>query len=148
MSHSNRPAQQSCTPEYLARALLQMMQWPDSWKTCDADIEFGQDLIPIFEDFLTELYIQGLSSRTIGRHKSNLWELGGELIRRRSNGAVPLSSAAVEVLAHYVSEDGGPLLASRRADAEQQGLDATCRRLFDFLLLEVPGAQGASKPEA
>jgi hypothetical protein len=123
-----------------------MKRWPDSWKIGDADVAFGEELVRIFEEFLTELYLQGLSTRTINRHNGNLWVLGGELIRRRANESVPCSWPAIKVLTEYVSEDGG-LLVSQSSDVEQQGFDATCRKLFDFL----PGGfekQDATKTEA
>lgn len=50
-----------------------MKQWPESWAINDTDVAFGRELLQVFEEFLTELYMQGLSARTINRHKGNLW---------------------------------------------------------------------------
>ena len=99
----------------------------------ETDVAFGEGLVRIFEDFLTELYLQGLSTRAINRHRANLWVLGGEIVRHRWAGATPRSDAPTKMLTEYVSEDGGPFLLRPASEREQQDLDATCRQLFDFL---------------
>ncbi len=133
MPHRTSPAKATSTPQALAKAFVQMQRWPDSWKMNETDVAFGEGLVRIFEDFLTELYLQGLSTRTINRHRGNLWVLGGELVRHRWTGATPCSDSPAKMLSKYVSEDGGPLVPHPASDREQQNLDATCRKLFDFL---------------
>lgn len=121
-----------------------MERWPESWAINDTDVAFGRELLQIFEEFLTELYMQGLSTRTINRHKSNLWVLGGELLRSRANESVPNRRPAMQALTENVSEEGGALFLSRLADGEQRSFDATCRKLSNFL----PETQSATKAEA
>jgi len=66
-----------------------MEGWLDSWKIDDTDVAIGREIVEFFQEFVIELYLQGLSTRTINRHRSNLWMLGGELMRRRSTQSVP-----------------------------------------------------------
>ena len=147
LDRSNAPPITSPTTHVHSRGAgedtRQLKQWPDSWKTDATDVAFGEELVRIFEEFLTELYLEGRSTRTINRHRGNLWVLGGELVRRRSTESFPCSWPAMRVLANYVSEDGGPFLLSRASEEEQATFDATCRKLFDFLP-EVPGEQHAN----
>src|SRR5437867_879928 len=110
MSDRASPPRPMSTPEALGKALVQMKRWPDSWKMNETDVAFGAGLVRIFEDFLTELYLQGLSTRTINRHKGNLWVLGGELVRHRWTGATPCGDSPAKMLREYVSDDGGPLV--------------------------------------
>ena len=123
----------SATPDALSKTLASLERWPESWKTTEADISLGLELLEIFSNFLTELYLQGLSTRTINRHRGNLWVLGGEVIRRRSSQLGAREMRSLQILADYVSNDGGPLLFLGSTDAEQSRFDGTCRQLSDFL---------------
>ena len=147
MSHQTPLPQPTSTPQALAKALIQMKRWPDSWKVSDTDVAFGEGLVRIFEDFLTELYLHGLSTRTINRHRDNLWVLGGEVVRHRWTGATRCGGSPTKMLSDCVSEDGGPFLLRSASDREQQDLDATCRKLFDFLPDDLKG-KSASDAEA
>jgi hypothetical protein len=44
------------------------------------DLEYGRQLLPYFEDFLRELYDEGLSRKTFVQYRDNLWLLGGSII--------------------------------------------------------------------
>ena len=131
---SKHPDQtRSATPDALSKTLASLVRWPESWKATEADIPLGLELVEIFSNFLTELYLQGLSTRTINRHRGNLWVLGGEVIRRRSSQLGAREMGSLQILADYVSNDGGPLLFLGSTDAEQSRFDGTCRQLSDFL---------------
>jgi hypothetical protein len=121
------------TPEALAKTLAPLARWPESWKAAESDLSVGRELVAIFGDFLTELYLQGLSTRTINRHRANLWVLGGELIRQQHLYPLHKPQSALRTLAEYTSSQGGPLLPSGTTESEQRTFDATCRNLFDFL---------------
>jgi hypothetical protein len=117
-----------------------MERWPDSWRIDDTDVAIGREFVELFEGFLVELYLQGLSTRTINRHRGNLWVLGGELMRRRSAQSVPSHWPARKILSEYLFDDGEPMLVYGSTDTDQGSFDTTCRKLFDFL----PGEQGAT----
>ena len=93
---------------------------------------------PSTTPFLLDLLDQGLAVRTTRRHRDNLWLLGGELIRRRYEDDDLAKMDALSTLRELVEEDGGPLMWPRITEADQDSVDATCRKLHRFL-------QGAHK---
>ena len=129
---SRRESSDGCSSDALARSLDRMKAWPESWALQGEDIAFGNELVAVFEAFLVELYMDGLSARTNNRHKGNLWILGGELARARLNGSLPRTDSALRALASRVSEDGGFFLP-RVPEEEQRSYDSTCRKLSRFL---------------
>jgi hypothetical protein len=40
-------------------------RWPKSWMGVKEDLEFGKELLPYFEEFLQELYDEGLSRKRL-----------------------------------------------------------------------------------
>ena len=77
--------------------------------------------------------LQGLARKTVRRHRDNLWALGGELVRRRYEDDELARMDVSEALQQLMQGDGGPFMASRISEAEQDSLDATCRKLRRFL---------------
>lgn len=147
MSHRTSHPRAASTPDALAKILVQMKRWPDSWKTDETDVALGEGLVRIFEDFLTEQYLQGLSTRTINRHRGNLWILGGELVRRRGSDSELWDCSPMRILNEFVCEDGGPILVTAATEREQEDFDVTCRKLFEYLP-DDPGGRHAIDAEA
>ncbi len=96
----------------------------------------GDAIVEIFRPFLLHLIESGFSRRTVRRHATNLWILGGEIIRdlyqtprlrKRPMGRVLLDA----------TDHGRPLLF-RASPQQQQSFDATCKRLHAFLSASAP----------
>lgn len=103
------------------------------WQFEPADLAFGSQIVQALTPFLLDLLDQGLAARTLRRHRDNLWLLGGELIRRRYDDDELAKMDAVTALRELVEEDGGPLMWPRITEADQDSVDATCRKLHRFL---------------
>ena len=107
--------------------------WPRRWQYQPADLAPGAAIVAIFKPFLLDLLHSNLAKRTFNRHRDNLWLVGGEMIRRRYEDPdlerLPIAKLVLEL----VEQDGGPLISSRISEAEQNAIDATCRKLYRFL---------------
>ena len=82
---------------------------------------------------MLDLLDQGLARKTVRRHRDNLWMLGGELVRRRYEDDELARMDVSEALQQLFRDDGGPFMGPRISEAEQDSLDATCRKLRRFL---------------
>ena len=82
--------------------------------------------------FLLHLLNQGLAKATVSRHRDNLWTLGGELIRRRYDDDELARQDVKAAFGQIIGRDGGPLMWPRITEAQQNSLDATCRKLERF----------------
>ena len=69
----------------------------------------------------------------VRRHCDNLWSLGGELIRCRYDDDDRAKKDVRDALQQLIEGDGGPLMWPRITEAEQDSLDATCRKLNRFM---------------
>jgi hypothetical protein len=92
----------------------------------------GQQFVDLPTPFLLHLLDQGLTKATVSRHRDNLWTLGGELIRRRYDDEELTQQDAKAAFGQLTRRDGGPLMWARITEAEQESLDATCRKLERF----------------
>ena len=107
-------------------------EWPDRWMGIEPDLAYGKQLLEElrpFAEFLTE---SGLTKKTVKRHLTNLWFLGGEIIRDVSlynEYSIPAS----EKLMQSVGTDGGPICRHLEGDAEIKSYDSTCRKLYKYL---------------
>ena len=117
----------------LRQACPDLDDWPQSWHAEPADIPIGQQIVEVFTPFLLHLLDQGLAKATVRRHRNNLWELGGELIRRRYDDDELARHNVADAIAQLIEGDGGPLIWPRITEAEQDSLDATCRKLDRFM---------------
>jgi hypothetical protein len=107
-------------------------EWPESWMGIEEDLHYGRQLLEEIRPFAEFLVESGLAKSTISRHLSNLWLLGGEIIRGVSmydEYDVPAS----EKLRELVGSDGGPCCRDLDSDAEMRSFDSTCRKLHKFL---------------
>ena len=117
----------------LRQAVPDLDDWPRSWHVDPADIPVGQQIVQVLTPFLLHLLDHGLAKTTLRRHRDNLWALGGELIRLRYDDDELANKHVKDALRQLIEDDGGPLMWPRITEAEQDSLDATCRKLKRFL---------------
>ena len=117
----------------LDRACPDLADWPKRWQYSANDLGPGVAIVTIFKPFLLDLLRRDLSKTTFNRHRDNLWQLGGEAIRRRYEDPA-LAKLPLDVLIRQLIEpDGGPLIWPRITETQQNALDSTCRQLYRFL---------------
>jgi len=110
--------------------------WPGAWQIERGDVAIGQRIVAAFKPFLIHLLQQGLTRKTLARHRDNLWLLGGEIIKRRHrhrDDVEPDERPVEDVLLDLLEDEGGPLLCPKISEAQQKSFDATCRRFYRFL---------------
>ena len=112
-------------------------QWPQRWQFDEHDLLPGQRIVAVLTPFLLHLLDAGLAIKTLHRHRDNLWLLGGELIRRRYDDDMLKKMSIDNAISHLLEEDGGPLIWPRITEAQQNSFDATCRKLFTYLISTV-----------
>ena len=117
----------------LCQACPDLDDWPRSWHVELADIAVGQQIVAVFTPFLLHLLDQALAKSSVRRHRDNLWLLGGELIRRRYDDDELARRGVDAGIRQLVQGDGGPLIYPRITEAEQDSLDATCRKFERFM---------------
>jgi hypothetical protein len=108
------------------------LEWPESWKGFPRDLEYGRQLLESLMPFAEFLAASDLTKKTIKRHLSNLWLLGGEIIRE-VNQYKAYSIPADDKLKESVGPDGGPYCRHLESDGEISSFDNTCRKLHKFL---------------
>ena len=117
----------------LRHACPDLDEWPLRWQYEAADLALGAAIVAMFKPFLLDLLRGSLSKRTFNRHRDNLWLVGGEMIRRRHDDPDLKRLPVDKYIRHLLDEDSGPLIWPRIAEAEQTAIDATCRKLCQFL---------------
>lgn len=117
----------------LRQACPDLHDWPRSWHVEPADIAVGEQIVQRLTPFLLHLLDQGLAKATVQRHRDNLWSLGGELIRLRYEDDELARQTVEDAIGQIIGRDGGPLMWPRITEAEQDSLDATCRKLNRFM---------------
>lgn len=116
----------------LRQTVPDLDDWPRSWHVEPADIPVGQQIVQVLTPFLLHLLDQGLAKASLRRHRDNLWTLGGELIRCRYDDDELASKHVKHALRQLIEGDSGPLMWPRITEAQQDSLDATCRKLNRF----------------
>ena len=107
-------------------------EWPERWMGSEPDLEYGKQLLEELRPFAEFLAESGLSKKTARRHLSNLWLLGGEIIRdvnMNSEYSIPAS----EKLRQSIGTDGGLYCRHLYGEAEIKSFDSTCRNLHKNL---------------
>jgi hypothetical protein len=117
----------------LRQACPDLQDWPRSWHVQPADIPIGQQIVAVLTPFLLHLLDEGLARSTVRRHRDNLWALGGELIRRRYDDDGLARQGVTDAIAQLIEGDSGPLIWPSITEAQQDSLDATCRKLDRFM---------------
>jgi hypothetical protein len=117
----------------LLKACPDLDEWPLRWQCEAADLAPGAAIVATFKPFLLDLLRGKVSKTTFNRDRRHLWQIGGEIIRRRYDDPALQRLPIDELLRHLVEEDGGPLIWPRISETEQNAIDATCRKLYRFL---------------
>ena len=106
-------------------------EWPDSWHGMPVDITYGQGIIDEMRPFIIHLIESGLKNKTLKKHMTNLWLLGGEIIRDVSlHDEYDIPPA--QYLKKSIGSCGGPYCRHLNSEAEENSYDATCRKLHKF----------------
>jgi len=98
----------------------------------EQDLEYGKDLLEIMRPFAEYLAESNLTKKTVSKHLTNLWLLGGEIIRNVSLYE-EYSTSALKKLKGSVGSDGGPYCRHINSEAEMRSFDSTCRKLHKYL---------------
>ena len=96
------------------------------------DIPPGETLVACFRPFLQHLSERQLSANTIRKHVTNVWALGGEIIRG-FNDTPSLRHALIDALVFDAVEDGGLLPHGCDTEEELHSFESTCRLFRRFL---------------
>jgi hypothetical protein len=107
-------------------------EWPERWMGTEQDLDYGKRLLQAMRPFAEFLAEGGLAKKTMKRHLTNLWLLGGEIIREVSLYR-EYSTSAAEKLRESVGPDGGPHCRDLYSEAEMVAFDSTCRKLHKYL---------------
>ena len=108
-------------------------EWPERWKGVPEDVAYGEGIIEIYKPFVEELLLRH-SLKTVKRHLNNLWLLGGELIRSINMDPEDREKTPMELLLDNIDENGGPSCRHLETDEDFRSYDATCKKLFKFIL--------------
>jgi hypothetical protein len=117
----------------LLKACPDLDDWPRRWQYEAADLVPGTAIVAMFKPFLLDLLRRKVSKTTFNRDRGNLWQVGGEIIRRRHDDPDLKRLPIDQLVRQLVEEDGGPLIWPRITETEQNAIDATCRKLYRFL---------------
>lgn len=117
----------------LLKACPDLDEWPMRWQCEAADLAPGAAIVATFKPFLLDLLHRKASKTTFNRDRGNLWQVGGEIIRRRYDNPDLKRLPIDQLIRQLVEEDGGPLIWPRISETEQNAIDATCRKLYRFL---------------
>lgn len=93
----------------------------------------GERIVQYFVPFLLHLLEQKLATKTLHKHRDNIWLLGGEVIRERYEEDKLMKLPVEQLIVKMIHEDGGPLIYPRISETEQESFDATCRKFYRFL---------------
>jgi hypothetical protein len=110
-----------------------MDAWPKSWAGTDDDIPIGEGLVTLMKPFIIQLHTLDLTARTIRRHLDNLWVIGGEIIREVNYQPKLSKKSPKNLLCEAVSE-GEAAYVHDASESEQRSLDATARKLQNYLI--------------
>lgn len=97
-------------------------------------------MLEILKPFLVHLLSLGQARKTLHRHCEHVCVLGGEIIRQLHEEPRLRRQPIERVLLNCLEEDGGPLIYPRITEAQQRSFDATCRKLYRFLLASQPSS--------
>ena len=117
----------------LAQYCPDLSNWPQSWRFDDPDIPPGERIVQYLKPFLLHLLEQKLATKTLHKHRDNIWLLGGEVIRERYEDDKLIKLPIEQIIINMVHEDGGPLIYPRISEWQQESFDTTCRKLYRFL---------------
>jgi hypothetical protein len=121
--------------EALTRLCPDLESWPQHWRGDDSDIAVGERIVECFTSFLLHLLEQQLAMKTLQRHRDHLCMLGGEIIRRlHEESELQHTRTTSALILRFIDPDCGPLMWPRITEQQQNSFDATCRKLYQFLV--------------
>jgi hypothetical protein len=123
------------------RLLARTLDWPRSWHGEEIDIPAGIGILKVFTPFLQHLVDSGFAPTTLHRHFSNIWLLGGEIIRQSSYDSELRSLPGDDLVLRFIDEEGGPLSRHNHTESEKRSFDSSCRKLYQFLLTKKQESQ-------
>jgi hypothetical protein len=123
----------SAAAEALIKLCPDLKSWPQRWRYEDSDIAPGERIVECFTPFLLHLLEQGLTMKTLQRHRDHLWMLGGEIIRRLHDEPALRRKSIKTLILQLIDGECGPLIWPRITEQQQNSFDATCRKLYQFL---------------
>ena len=111
-------------------------EWPGAWEGIEEDVEPGERIVKeVFIPYFQFLVESGLTKKTVKRHISNIWLLGGEIIRGlyfEEDGF--RDSPALELVLHSVDCGEAPTLPRYHSEDRQRTFDSSCKKLYKFLI--------------
>lgn len=116
----------------LADICPDFQKWPDRWMGIDPDRDYGRQLLEVFRPFAEFLLESGLTPKTVNRHLTHLWFLGGEIIRDVSLSN-EYSTPVYDKLMQSIDTEGGSSCRHLDSEAKIKAYDATCRKLYTYL---------------
>lgn len=111
--------------------------WPERWKGFPEDVPYGEGILEIYKPFVEDL-LSRYSKSTVNRHLTNLWLLGGELIRSINMDPGDREKTPMQLLLDKIDETGGPYCRHLDSEEHVRAYEATCRKLYEFLLARKP----------
>ena len=121
-------------PDVGQRLLSGTVDWPSSWQADRADISTGTGVLNAVTPFLEQLVNSGLAPTTLHRHFSNICLLGSEIVRQTTYDSALRSLSGRDLVLHFLHEEGGPLAQHNPTETNQRSFDASCRKLYHFLV--------------
>jgi len=109
-------------------------EWPKSWAGDHKDIIVGNLLLSEFKRYLLHIIAMGRAKATIKKHADYLWALGGEIIRDTNEYGMDESLSSKNLVLKYINDSGGPYWRHADSESDLRQYDATCRRLYKFLI--------------
>jgi len=95
----------------LETLLAVMEEWPHSWAGIpENDEPVGQGILVPMREFMASLHAQGLTRKTLHRHRTSLWVIGGEVIRKINYDESLLEIEPTQLLFQAVEDGFAPLV--------------------------------------
>jgi hypothetical protein len=124
-------------PGSLEKLWADFYDWPQRWAGIPKDVAYGKGILEIYKPFVEES-LSRYSLSTVNRHLNNLWLLGGELIRSINMDPEYREKTPRELLLDNIDETGGPYCRHLDSEEQMRAYEATCRKLFKFLMARKP----------
>jgi hypothetical protein len=116
----------------IAQSCPDFHRWPRRWMGLEEDVPYGEGILKVYAPFLQHLIDSGCSRKAFRSHCTNLWLLGGEIIRQVSTFD-EYDVAPRKIVMESVDCDGGLLCRHLDTPNEIRSYDDTCRKLHEFL---------------
>jgi len=119
--------------EFLEKWCSDLQNWPQSWAGDQDDVITGEKLTQVFRGYLLDLISIGRSRKTIKKHATYLWCLGGEIIRDTNEYGADSSLSDGGLLLRYINSDGGLYWPYASSESDLLQYDSVCRMLYKYV---------------